>query len=324
VLYENDEEMIFDALRPVMLNGIEELGSRSDLLDRTIRLSLPAIPKEHRRPEQELYTAFDGARPRILGGLIEAVAAALSNLGAVRFDRLPRMADFARWVVAAESALPWAPGAFMHAYQDNRAGAHELALESSPVSEPLRRFAEEQGSWTGRVSELLQALNMRVEDQVRRQQGWPKRPNTFSGLLRRLAPNFRAVGIEIDFHDRTREGRLVTVRKVLQEIVTTVTDRHIGPADGAALGGGDDPAGPGDDGVTIPDCAQVPAVTQRDDGDDRLRGLSDDLLADLEERAAIMEFDGGLSREDAESLSGLAVLRRINGHFRAGRPRVPS
>ena len=42
--------------------------------------------------------------------------------------------------------------------------------------------------------------------------------------------------------------------------------------------------------------------------DIRLRDLTDDLRERYEERAAIMEFDGGLSREDAEHLAMQEVV----------------
>lgn len=43
MLYENDEEMLFDATRPVILNGIEELATRGDLLDRALSNMLRRI-----------------------------------------------------------------------------------------------------------------------------------------------------------------------------------------------------------------------------------------------------------------------------------------
>ena len=50
-LYTDDEEMLFQARRPVILNGIEEIASRSDLVDRLLGAHLPPIPEERRRPE---------------------------------------------------------------------------------------------------------------------------------------------------------------------------------------------------------------------------------------------------------------------------------
>jgi hypothetical protein len=42
-LYTDDEQTIINVLRPVLLNGIEDIAERPDLIDRTIALTLPAI-----------------------------------------------------------------------------------------------------------------------------------------------------------------------------------------------------------------------------------------------------------------------------------------
>jgi hypothetical protein len=62
-LYTDDEEMLFEAARPILLNGIEEVVSRPDLGDRAIFLTLPSIGEAQRRPESELWRAFQIARP---------------------------------------------------------------------------------------------------------------------------------------------------------------------------------------------------------------------------------------------------------------------
>jgi len=90
-LYTDDTQMIFYASRPVFLNGISDLVTRGDLLDRTVCLRLPPIPKEARRPEKELWTKFMAARPRILGALLDTVSSALRNVDSVRLPNLPRM-----------------------------------------------------------------------------------------------------------------------------------------------------------------------------------------------------------------------------------------
>jgi hypothetical protein len=40
-LYTDDEELVFRAARPILLNGIEDVISRPDLADRAIFLTLP-------------------------------------------------------------------------------------------------------------------------------------------------------------------------------------------------------------------------------------------------------------------------------------------
>src|SRR5215470_20276899 len=73
-LYTDDEEVLFKATRPMLLNGIEDLIGRSDLADRAILLTLGPIGEEHRRSETELWREFELARPAILGALLDAAA----------------------------------------------------------------------------------------------------------------------------------------------------------------------------------------------------------------------------------------------------------
>jgi len=66
-LYSDDAEVLFEAARPMLLNGIEDVIGRPDLADRVIVLTLPAISETQRRPEAKLWADFDRARPDILG-----------------------------------------------------------------------------------------------------------------------------------------------------------------------------------------------------------------------------------------------------------------
>lgn len=211
-LYTDQDEVIFDSQRPVLLTSIEEVATRSDLLDRCLIVWLPAIPEENRRPEAELYAAFEQARPRILGALLDAVVAALRHLPTIKLPTLPRMADFAIWATAAESALGWEHGTFLAAYQGNRQSANDVALEASSVARPLLDLLEEDGAWSGTSSELLTALEGRVTDQVKRQNVWPKNARSVSGHLKRLAPNLRAGGWQVTFHREARQ-RLVLIER---------------------------------------------------------------------------------------------------------------
>src|SRR5262244_4678360 len=64
-LYSDDEEVLFEAARPILLNGIEEVISRPDLGDRAIFLTLAPIGEAQRRSEAELWRQFEIVRPRI-------------------------------------------------------------------------------------------------------------------------------------------------------------------------------------------------------------------------------------------------------------------
>ena len=102
-LYSDDEEMLFDAQRPVVLTGIEDLVTRSDLLDRAMLFILPHISEEGRQDEQSFWQDFERARPYLLGALLDCLVEALRRLPGQRLARLPRLADFARRGAAARA-----------------------------------------------------------------------------------------------------------------------------------------------------------------------------------------------------------------------------
>ena len=87
-LYSDDNETILDAMRPVILNGIDSLVSRADLADRAILLELPQIENVTAAPEEDLWTAFEAAQPGILGAVFNALSAALANVHKVKLARV--------------------------------------------------------------------------------------------------------------------------------------------------------------------------------------------------------------------------------------------
>jgi hypothetical protein len=130
-LYTDSEEVIFEAMRPVLLTSIEEVVTAGDLLDRSLFLRLEPIPEEKRRTEEELWAAWDKAQPRVLGALLDAVSAGLRLLPSIRLDRSPRMADFGRWIEAVGRGMGWEEGAALNAYRGVIGDAAGLALEAS-------------------------------------------------------------------------------------------------------------------------------------------------------------------------------------------------
>lgn len=258
-MYENDEETIFDAMRPSILTGIEELANRSDLLDRSLILQLPRIPDAKRRTEVEHWRAFHDAHGRILGAILDAVSVALRKLPETTINELPRMADFALWATAAESGMGLRSGEFMEAYLGNRESAHEAALESSAVAKYVIKVAVD-GNWDGQASELLTHIETMASESETHSKTWPKDGKSLSGNLRRLAPNFRAIGIELDFGSKGRgqkKRRNIAIRKIQDSCVPS--DPNVSDSENAMRSGDC-----GDAGGTTVDAA---GTQQSDDAD---------------------------------------------------------
>ena len=169
---------------------------------------LTPIAERQRRPESTLWREFELARPHILGALLDAAAHGLHMPPRVRLKRLPRMADFALWATACESAFRPA-GTLEAAYSDNRRTAIENIVDVDPVAALVREIMADRAQWTGSASDLLQVgINVGGNAMAAwTRSGWPKSPRALAGRLRRAQTFLRTLGIEIVFG---REGRLGT------------------------------------------------------------------------------------------------------------------
>ena len=204
-LYTDDEEVVIEASRPVILTGIENPSVRGDLADRSLIIRLSPISDADRLTESELMAAFEEVRPRIFGALLYGLSEGLQKESKIRLQRLPRMADFCKWAVACEGAY-WSPGTFMATYDDAEASATADVLEDSAIGPSLRQLLEETGSFSGTATELLDRLSARHQDE-KGSRGWPSTGAVMGKQMTRLAPSLRKLGYAVETR-RTSRGNL--------------------------------------------------------------------------------------------------------------------
>jgi len=214
-LYSDDEETVFDMRRPLMVNGITNVIRRHDLADRAIRIELGIILEEKRKPEKQFWEEFDAAAPEILAGIFDGISCALDHLESIRIQQFPRMADFFKWISAAEPAMPWPIGTFAEAYQRNRAEIIEETVDGDVVAMAVKSLMESRSKWEGTATELLKILNSLVDDQIVKSKFWPKAGNSLSGRLKRSATALRSQGIDIQFPRRTRSGQKIIINRIV-------------------------------------------------------------------------------------------------------------
>jgi hypothetical protein len=259
-LYTDDDEVLFQASRPLLVNGIEEVITRPDLADRSIFLTLPPVADAQRQSERELWRQFELARPCIIGGLLDLVVHGLRTLPGLGLARLPRMVDFAIWVAACEKAV-WPAGTFGRAYEANRRTAIETSIDADPVAACVRAIMGERSSWTGSAADLLRAGAGQSST------GWPKNPRALAGRLRRAQTFLRVLGIDIAFSREGRAGsrviRICATREGTVSTVSSVCDQS-SPRPASAICNGSCRS----DLVSRDAIDQVPAATDYADGAD--------------------------------------------------------
>ena len=135
-----------EALRTAWPAGVETALDGDDLvLDASSAPPEPVL--DARRPEAELRTAFDAARPRILGVLIDAVVQGLRMLPDTKLKRLPPLGGFCPMGISLRGR-DLAPGTFWSAYCGNRDEAIENVIEADPVGQLSPRAMDETQATT--------------------------------------------------------------------------------------------------------------------------------------------------------------------------------
>lgn len=205
-LHSDDQETLFQAKRPIILNGIDEMTSAPDLADRSLILWLPKVNGAY-IGEDQLTPMFNESVPGILGALLDAVAIGLRRYDQIEVPNLPRMADFTRWVMACSPGLPFTGDQFLHAYESNRMESVSSSIDSSPIARAIVRLVLEAGSWKGTSSELLYELDRFSPAGRRALPSWPKEERHLGNAVRRVAPVLRQTGININF---VRHGKFRT------------------------------------------------------------------------------------------------------------------
>ena len=286
-LYTDQEEVLFAATRPCMLNGITDVAGRPDLLDRSLVVELPVIPEEGRKTEREIWAEFGEEHPKVLGALLDAVSAALRRLPEVRLEKLPRMAEFAEWAVAAEKGLGFREGAFLAAYAVARSDAVGQALENDPVAEAVLAYMADRRQWVGTATELHKRLAAKVDEDVRRSKAWKKTPQHLSAHLKRLAPPLRAVGLEYT-PDAGRTGPREPHRKRLRWL---------------------DGNGP-DEGRTASSTSSTPSTQGQEDATDGAPGV--DGAGSVDDGDGGVD-DGGTAMDDTRASAGPRADAAVDG-----------
>ena len=211
-LDSDDDETIFTAKRPIILNGIGDIASNGDLIDRALPIKLETIPKDKRKPEREFWAEFEKEKKSIFSALLTAVSSALKNIENTTFSELPRMADFALWATAAEQSLGLKENDFINAYTQNREDAHSIVLEDSILAEVLQELCAAKaagGKYEQKdvllkdfLSQLKEAADAGSKERSKDKK-FPKSPKGLRNNLERINPNLREIGIFITFHGRT-------------------------------------------------------------------------------------------------------------------------
>jgi len=210
-LYTDDDDFIYSFIRCVGTNGLNVSATFPDFLDRAIIFYLEKIPVTQKVEKRTVWEKFAGSLPKIVGGLLTAVAKALSLVEGVREElkgKLPRMADFAVWGEALARAMGYEPMEFHEAYNEKIRQQNREVITGDIIGEIILSWIDKQpkNTWEGSPSALLKELTEEAKEAglSEKQKGFPQAPNSLSRKLNELKTNLEEEGVVIE---KAREGK---------------------------------------------------------------------------------------------------------------------
>jgi len=216
-LYTDTDVTVVKVKRPVIINSIVDVVTRSDLADRLMLLRLDAT--KTRMTERAVNQQFERYQPKALGAILKGVQSAIRNHSTVQLPVLPRMADAAAWGEAALRGLGAEPMAFYNAFMRAAEDATAQVVEENPVGELLHKIATEGGGFQGTASRLLRRMKEASADASGE---LPPDATRLSATIRRLNPALQtAFGWEVSFK-KTRDARLMIIPSVPTEMNASV------------------------------------------------------------------------------------------------------
>jgi hypothetical protein len=215
-LYTNLDQVTFEAKRPIIVNGIDNIAHRNDLASRTLTLTFEHIDDKDKLDEKILYREINRVLPGVLGHIYDAVAMCLADPREESLGVQSRLVDFTKWTVAAAPALKWDRSDVIDMIEENTKAVLGSMAENDLVAQYTIKFMEEIPEWEGTASELFEQIDEVVPNRVSRSRSWPNSPTALGMRLQRAKPILKAAGIAV--------GRQ---RKKVGTIYTLVADQEV-------------------------------------------------------------------------------------------------
>jgi hypothetical protein len=215
-LYADDEDIIYELKRAVLLNGVNPPGDRPDFNDRLLPIEVERLTPEQRRTEEVLWGILAERHAHWLGALFTQLSKAMGCRARVaeEMPQLPRLADWGLWAAALYKAQGHEYAVFLEDWKGITQRQQAAVVEGSPVAQVVLKFMSMRSAWEGTYSELYDALAPTAEAMhVAKDRAWPRASRWLSRYLNELSPVLRDYGIELIRDRRTNSTRWVTLKK---------------------------------------------------------------------------------------------------------------
>lgn len=209
-LYTDEEDVVFQYKRAIILNGINCPATREDILDRSILINLKRI--KNYKEERVIFNEWNALKPELLHLIFKTLAKALQIYDNTKINISARTADWLKWgYCIAESIKDGLGDEFLECYKDNVTNQNDQVIENNVLVQAVLEFMEKQNNWQGSATDLYNILRAYVSDYGI--VGFPKSSSWLTRDLKSLLSIFESQNIRIEFLKATNKGSNIRLSK---------------------------------------------------------------------------------------------------------------
>jgi Bifunctional DNA primase/polymerase, N-terminal len=311
-LYTDDEDVIIELRRAVILNGINVPTERGDVLDRSLVVELERIPDGDRKTEEQIWELFAQEHPRLLGALFDILSRAIALKPALKLSRRPRLADWGEYAACVYQDMGWGAETFLEDWDEVVRVQNQATLDGSPVAQAIIKFMEDEQEFTATSSEThgkLKVVAAQLGVDVERDKAWPKSARWLWRRIKEVLPLLVAAGIEANRME-DRSGSTITFRKMLKNDATNATGDENPTGKGKAGGntGTDDATS---NATTAPDATSNATRDSANRAESGNSGDSGNRFGDFSGEACTSEQEERIRSLVEEGMSGRWARRTV-------------
>ena len=198
-LYTTAQERIIPYKSRIIVNSLDVVSRRTDLMERVVLLELDPITPEKRKTAKEVDAVFRSLLPKIIGAIFDAIQKVLA-MDDFELTTLSRMADYELWSCKFAVAMNCCTAEeFQKILKDNAQKVIDAVSFGNPTVYAIVEFMREKSMHV----EGVEAFYSKCIDLLREKatahelKMFPKGAAAFSRAIAGLEPNLKAYGIAV-------------------------------------------------------------------------------------------------------------------------------
>lgn len=204
-LYTDQDDLILQYRRPIVMSAINEPGYNPDFLDRALIIRLDLILESKRKTDAEIQELISELAPKIRGLYLGSLSKAIEIYPQIKEEfkgKLLRMADFIIWGEAVTRVFGYEPGKFYTSFSNLQLQETESTASENLLIMVLDQLLKNRKEWKGTTKELydeikgiIAEMGISEKDSLYRQ--LPKNYRDLGRRLTDLLPSLLNLGIGI-------------------------------------------------------------------------------------------------------------------------------